>query len=473
MIHTRKVIRSLAIFLVLTFFVSSIAFAQEAINVGDTVEGTAAAANVEYSLSLDADQSVVISLESLDFDTYIDVLDSAGTSVASDDDGGDGLNSRLEFTAPAAGTYTIVVRSFIGEPDGAYTLSVAGEGGGSGALGGLLGGSSSSSDSSAAQGSGDLSVGDSITDTASGTQPEYTIALSEGESVRIDVESDDFDTYLELRDSSGAIIEEDDDGGDGFTSRLFSTAVSSATYTIRIRSFGGGGVDGTFTLTVAASDVVSQAEGGSLSFNEPITVEPTGALSLVFNFEGSEGDIVNIGVDATGDSDIQATIALSGPDGEEVANSDFSGSFFNPKLRRVELPASGTYTITITGSNDEPLADPFTLSLETTELLMATDGAVTVTLDANLGFDVVSLDVEAGQSYVVTVTASEALDSTLYGDMREPGQSFADTRISVTGVSQLAFVYEAGTTGRTSFELEYFTFGDNVAEITVEAAPMN
>jgi len=289
MFSTRKVIRSLAILLVLTFFISSFALAQEAISVGDTVEGTAAAASVEYSLTLDAEQSVIIALESLDFDTYIEVLDNSGASIASDDDGGDGLNSRLEFTAPAAGTYTIIVRSWLGEADGAYTLSIEGEGGG-GALGGLLGGGSSSSESSsesaAAEGGGDLSVGDSITVSDASGQPEYTISLSEGESVQINVESEEFDTYMELLDGSGDVIAEDDDGGDGLNSRLFFTAPSSGTYTIRIRSFGGGNVDGEFTLSVAASDVVSQAEGGSLSFNEPITVEPGSALSLVTTSKG-------------------------------------------------------------------------------------------------------------------------------------------------------------------------------------------
>jgi len=474
MIRNGKIVRFATLFLILIFSLSSIAFAQDSVAVGDTIDGSAEDANVEYTIDLAAEEAVVIALDSVDFDAYLELLDSSGAVVASDDDSGGNLNSLLEFTAPAADTNTIDVSNFIGAPTGSYTLTISGADGESGGLGGLLGGGSSDSDSdsssTAAQGEG-LSVGDTVEGTADNSTPEFSISLDEGQSVQIDVISDDFDPYLELLDGAGSIIDENDDGGDGLNSRLFFTAPSSATYTIRVRAFGGDAT-GDFTVSVVTSEVVAEASGGTLSFDEPMTVEPDSAQNIVFDFEASQGDVVNISAISEGESDLEATLVLTGPTGAEVVNSSDLGSYFNPHLRRVELPSTGTYTLTVQGEDDNPLVDSFVLTLESTELLVATDGPVSLTLSEDVQFDVVSLNVENGQSYVVTITANVELDSTLYGDMREPGESFADTRISISGASEMAFVYEAGVTGRTSFELEYFAFGGDAVELTIEAAPL-
>jgi hypothetical protein len=69
-----------------------------------------------------------------------------------------------------------------------------------------------------------------------------------GQIVRIDLESDDFDTYLyiagpEIRDLS------DDDSGDGTNSQITVRFAQTATYFIVVSSFGGNEV-GSFTLTV-------------------------------------------------------------------------------------------------------------------------------------------------------------------------------------------------------------------------------
>jgi len=476
MSHSGKLFRAILLLVILVFSLSSLAFAQESVGVGDTVESSVDNGTVEYTITLAADESIVIALDSDDFDPYIEVLDSAGTSLATDDDSGGNFNALLDFTAPADDTYTIVVQSWVGAATGSYTLSIS-EGGAageeSGGLGGLLGGSSDGeSDSAAQQDGGDISVGDSITGTANNNTPEYSISLTEGQSVQIDIVSDDFETYLEVLNSGGSIIDENDDGGDGLNSRLFFTAPETATYTLRVRAFGGDAT-GNFTLTVAESNVVAEVSGGTLSFNEPVTVDPDSAQSVVYNFEASQGDVVNISAISAGDSDLEATLILTGPTGAEVANSDDAGSFFNPQLRRVELPSTGAYTLNVQGPSDAPLVDSFVLTLESTELLVATDGPVTLTLNEDTQYDVVTLNVENGTSYVVTISSNVELDSTLYGDMCEPGESFADTRISISGATEMAFVYTAGVSGRANFELEYFAFGSDSIELTIEANPLN
>ncbi len=53
-----------------------------------------------------------------------DGTDIEGDILASDDDGGEGLNSLLRYTLPKAGTYTIAAGAY-GESSGSYTLRVA------------------------------------------------------------------------------------------------------------------------------------------------------------------------------------------------------------------------------------------------------------------------------------------------------------------------------------------------------------
>ncbi len=78
-----------------------------------------------WELNLEAGQTVVIDLESEDFDTYLYLVGPGLEAEAAfqDDDGGEDLNSRIRFTAEVAGSFLIVVSSF-GEEEGEYRLRV-------------------------------------------------------------------------------------------------------------------------------------------------------------------------------------------------------------------------------------------------------------------------------------------------------------------------------------------------------------
>jgi serine/threonine protein kinase len=71
-----------------------------------------------------ANEHVTISLESADFDTFL-TLSQEDTVLTSDDDGGDGLNSRIQsFVLPRNDTYTIRVQSYSGEYSGSFSLGL-------------------------------------------------------------------------------------------------------------------------------------------------------------------------------------------------------------------------------------------------------------------------------------------------------------------------------------------------------------
>ena len=64
-------------------------------------------------------------------DTKGQLEDSAGAVLASDDDGGDGLNFRIAH-AVTAGTYYLKVEGYDASATGSYTIHASGPGGGSG-----------------------------------------------------------------------------------------------------------------------------------------------------------------------------------------------------------------------------------------------------------------------------------------------------------------------------------------------------
>lgn len=77
-----------------------------------------------YERKLVAGRTYLIDLQG-QFDTYIRVEDTAGRNLAMDDDGGEGLNSRLLFHPNQTGNYRIIVTSFGGNTFGPFTLTVA------------------------------------------------------------------------------------------------------------------------------------------------------------------------------------------------------------------------------------------------------------------------------------------------------------------------------------------------------------
>lgn len=76
-----------------------------------------------HQVRLEAGKKYVIDLVSKDFDCILRVENPSGQQLAWDDDGGEGLNSRLTFAPPAAGVYRLIATCLDSRP-GNYTLSL-------------------------------------------------------------------------------------------------------------------------------------------------------------------------------------------------------------------------------------------------------------------------------------------------------------------------------------------------------------
>jgi hypothetical protein len=206
----------------------------------------------EYVFSGRGGETVVISMESGAFDTFLH-LGSLRTGqwqpLSTDDDGGGGTSSRIELRLPASGTYAVRASSVSGGV-GEYTLSLVGgvyvgpasapepeEGepydGGRGARGGR---------------GAFLQPGRRVDASFSASDPVmdnrepfhvYTYSGRRGERLVIDTASRDFDAYLVLGTPGGrhgvdSTLARDDDGGGDRDARIDFTLPADGQYVIRV-----------------------------------------------------------------------------------------------------------------------------------------------------------------------------------------------------------------------------------------------
>ena len=82
-----------------------------------------------YELHLRGGETVVIWTDSILTDTALNLLDSAGYVVATDDNSGplsalgDPINAEIEFEAPSTGTYYVTVFAVDGGTRGGYIIN--------------------------------------------------------------------------------------------------------------------------------------------------------------------------------------------------------------------------------------------------------------------------------------------------------------------------------------------------------------
>lgn len=189
-----------------------------------------------------------ISLESPDFDAYLEFGPMSGSELQvteSDDDGGEGTHAMLRVQLPHDGTFGIRARPLGENALGAYTLRVEP----------YTPAPPTRNPIEAGQPvTGTLTADDAILERNIHFQ-EWLFQGEASERIWIRMRSDEFDSYLVLgREGPGGAFEElasNDDApdDDGLNSLVEYLLPASGTYVIRARSFGGGST-GTYTLEV-------------------------------------------------------------------------------------------------------------------------------------------------------------------------------------------------------------------------------
>ncbi len=185
-----------------------------------------------------------VSATSGDIDTILTVFAPRSEEVVgTNDDGPDGTDSVLTFTAPKTGPYRLRVAGY--EPDqfGEYTLSIATAAPPTPPQ--PFTGRSETVVWTVRDGALDDSAGDDAS-------ADYLIRLEAGKPVSIRAESDDFDVVLSLfsaDDRFGDPVASDDDSGGGTNAMLTFTPEETGDYVIHLGTYEGTGT-GAYTISV-------------------------------------------------------------------------------------------------------------------------------------------------------------------------------------------------------------------------------
>ncbi|MGH7606421.1 MAG: PPC domain-containing protein, partial [Gemmatimonadales bacterium] len=245
------------------------------IRVGETVTGTLTAHDPLFTgdstyfqrwiLPVPARQALTVDLESEDFDAYVLLTYGRGDKLVENDDGGGGCNARIVYTAEDDRPLRIVVNT-ASRPrgqTGRFTLRVtAGASptepkGNCRFTGGARGTGGNSASHTVAVGQarrGTLTRDDVVVTSDSTYAQAWTIQGRAGQTVTIDLESDDFDAYLFLQGPgiSGGRDFQDDDAGGNCHARLTATFPETGEYEIVVNTAGAKYATGSFTLSVTS-----------------------------------------------------------------------------------------------------------------------------------------------------------------------------------------------------------------------------
>jgi hypothetical protein len=318
-------------------------------------------------------QYVQIDMQSSDLDSYLILQDQNGTQLQFNDDGGGGLNARINYTLPYSGVYRIMAMSFrtSGVIFGNYTLSVSSAG--------MV---TQPTAVTAAQ----IAIGQSLMSQLTAASPVnnenrryalWTFSGTAGQAVQIDMVSTELDSYLILLDQMGNELQRNDDGGGGLNSRINISLPYTGAYRIMAMSYRTSGVMfGTYTLSLQGvmavpPQVTPMGQGvptpsgvvGTIAVGQ----QASGVLSMAdARFEGKPFQAYNFAcvagqsfqMDVTSTWDNYARVF--DPIGNEVAHDDDSGGNLNARIIYTCL-ATGTYRLAVTAFSSSSTGGPYTM----------------------------------------------------------------------------------------------------------------
>jgi len=277
------------------------------------------------------------------FNSFVRVFDSNGTFIVSNDDF-NGINSQVEISVSAGEQLLIQASSF--SAPGLYQVAVSGD----------FGDTDSAATPVTVAATGRTSVSGEIDDSndvdvfqiESPVNGTLTFDLSEASGF--------FDSFLRVRNQSGALIALDDDSGPGLDSQI-QLAVSSGDI-LFLEAAGAFGSSGSYALSIVPDDFSGDVDGDTAT---PIILaadgsgSQTGTIGIpgdrdVFLIDATTTGILTIRLNAasTDGFDLDPLLTVFDQDGILVAQNDDSGSSLNSRLdipvtlgQRLLVKASG------------------------------------------------------------------------------------------------------------------------------------
>ncbi len=338
-------------------------------------------------------------------DPLINLYDRNGQVLGTDDDGGGGLNSYLEFTAPATGDYFVEARGFGDDATGRYHLT---------AQAGDIPADASTDATLSAE--GDYRQG---VLSPAGDRDWYRIDLGDEQIVRVDLvnpETQDGlgDPYLVVRGADGAELAVDDDGGDALNAQLEFQAPAAGVYFIEARGFSED-AQGRYALSISSGEIGNSAEGADyLQANGEGRTSMIGApddadwfaIELV---EGRPYRFNMTGVDPNPLADPYLT--LYDAEGHEVAADDDGGTGLNAYLNFAS-PTGGTYYLAASAYGASGTGRYHLSAIDTDvpgalysdEALDANDDSRISRIEMQGDLDTYRVSLEAGVAYTISVS---------------------------------------------------------------------
>ncbi|MFP4112762.1 MAG: hypothetical protein ACOC2Y_00920 [Spirochaetota bacterium] len=378
-----------------------------------------------YDLDVPEDVQVTVRLSSDDFDTYLYVELPNGELLRNDD--ANGTDSALSFSVPGGGVARIGASSFGWGSTGSYTVEAS------------------------VLETRDLSVGRTIRDQLDGDQIVYRLTGTPGQTLSIELRSNSFDTYLEVNDSDGTYLYNDDAGSTSL-SRVYYEMSSSGQATITVSAWGSGG--GPFTLEARPyehdgpeiSDGYRLSDGESVSgYLAPDLPVWNGTQRQRFTFTAERGERVEIVLRS---EDFDSYLTAISPSGAEYTDDDSAGSLDSRLI--LVADESGTYELYASDVGGGSFGE-YTLSFNrqgTADLVFNATGALAMDDQTDISgkyYDVHEFTVEPGRMVTVDVV-SDYFDG--YAIVREQNGTilYRDDDSGGSGNPQISFTPDRGQT---------------------------
>lgn len=409
------------------------------VRLGQTVNGDLSARDPETDDGLPYDafsfrarqgDRIALSLNSDAFDPVLRVgrmEAGAFVQLAENDDGPDtGLNSRLIFTAPDTGDYLVRVTPLGGAGAGAYSL-------------GLQEGPPPIMAQSIAIGAtveGELTAADGKSESDTPADA-FRFEGREGQRVRIDMTSSDFDTWLELFDDNRVSLDEDDDGGpEGTDSRLTFTLPRTGAYIIEARAFSDTLGDYSLSVTEVEPDRAPDAIAfgaslqGEIGETDPRDNDDRGYDA--FTFSGREGQRIQA-IMRSGDFDTFLQVgkaegeftALASDDDGLMEGTDSRLNFSLPEDGDYVLRASplgsdskGLYALELIDRGPQPQPGSILVGSTAWGTLTTTDA----TTDSNSHYDAYRLDLREDEKLLITMVSNDVDSFVTIGREKDDGE---------------------------------------------------
>ena len=306
------------------------------ITAGSTTSGVLTSRDNDYFAITVNESGVLRAYTTGTTDTRGDIEDSEGNELATNDDGGSGLNFDVSHEILSIGTYYINVDGSSSSTSGAYDLVVSFTPGGHG---------------DTRETATVITAGSTTSGVLTSVDNDYfAITVNDVGTILRAYTTGTTNTRGTIEDSEGNILKFNDNSGSGSNFDVSHEILSTGTYYINVNGF--------FSTIGVYDLVVSFTPGGHGNTRETATVISAGSTTSGFLLPGgvrdddyfaiTVGETGTLRAYTTGTTNTRGTIEDS--EGNELATDNNSGSGNNFNMS-YEILSIGTYYINVDGSS--------------------------------------------------------------------------------------------------------------------------